>query len=158
MFIHIYTLSFLHVRTNAWQGLILHLPSCLYILWLLFFIHILFLTLIFSIIKHCNFIVDDFCQIDSTQMTYFPLCPWHLQEGDLAFDDWQWHTDSEKSYRGISISSLGLGRIWFILPDAAYPAELSGMPCRICRLIQPFLAGCRVADRMIRQCRIFGPT
>ena len=34
---------------------------------------------------------------------------------------------------------IGLGRTWFFLPNVGYPAGLSGMPCRICRIIRLFL-------------------
>ena len=47
---------------------------------------------------------------------------------------------------------LGLGRICFFLPDAGYPAELSSMPCRICRIILFFLPD--MLDNPVFSCRI----
>ena len=46
---------------------------------------------------------------------------------------------------------VGLGRIRFLLPDAGYPAGLSGIPCQI-------LLDNRLSGRINRHCRIFGPT
>ena len=60
------------------------------------------------------------------------------------------------------ISKLGLGRIWFFLPDAKYPAGLchAKYPAGLCHALpdNPRLFLARYPAELIRHCWISGPT
>ena len=72
------------------------------------------------------------------------------------FPAWKWPTLNDVIFvfdllNTVRVINYRVGPdLCFFLPDTRYPARLSGMPCRICRIIRLFHVGYRISSQIIQ--------